>query len=106
MTELCSTDVLRIEGREMRHCVFTYASGCLNGTTSIWSLRVRPENDSKTRRLLTVEVNNSRRAIVQVRGKANQTLGAWRGKPRMQMAGEILRRWAREQRLTIACSLG
>lgn len=106
VTELKTSEALRIEGREMRHCVFSYASGCLNGTTSIWSLRVRPANDIKTRRLLTVEVNNHRRAVVQVRGKANQSLGAFRGKPRMQTAGEILRQWAREQRLTIACSLG
>ena len=29
-----------------------------------------------------------------------------RGSPRMRLAGEMLRRWAREQRLSVACSLG
>jgi hypothetical protein len=40
--ELLDSKALQDEGREMRHCVFTYASGCSQGTTSIWSLRVRP----------------------------------------------------------------
>lgn len=101
--ELCDSQALQQEGREMRHCVLTYAGGCLQGTTSIWSLRVRPGNDIRTRRLLTIEVNNARRAIVQVRGRCNQTLGAFCGKGRVQTAEALLRRWAGQQRLAIAC---
>jgi hypothetical protein len=103
--ELLNSRALMEEGREMKHCVFTYASGCLNGTTSIWSLRVRSIHDARQRRMLTIEVNNARRAIVQVRGRCNLTLGSYRGNGRMRTAGEILRRWAQEQRLSIACSL-
>ncbi len=103
--ELLDSKSLQDEGREMRHCVFTYAGGCSQGTTSIWSLRVRPGNDVKTHRLLTIEVNNARRAIVQVRGRCNKTLGAQKGNARMRRAGEMLRRWAREARLSVACGL-
>jgi hypothetical protein len=103
--ELLDSRALQEEGREMRHCVFTYASGCSQGKSSIWSLRVRPDQEAQTRRLLTIEVNNARRAIVQVRGRCNQTLGACRNNGRMKTAGHMLRRWAREQRLSIACAL-
>lgn len=103
--ELLNSKALQDEGREMRHCVFTYAGGCLQGTTSIWSLRVLSDNDVKTRRLLTIEVNNARRAIVQARGRCNKTLGAQKSNARMRTAGEMLRRWARHARLSVACSL-
>jgi hypothetical protein len=59
----------------------------------------------KTHRLLTIEVNNARRAIVQVRGRCNKTLGAQKSNVRMRTAGEMLRRWARHARLSVACSL-
>lgn len=103
--ELLNSRELQEEGREMKHCVFSYAANCLNGTTSVWSLRVRPERELKARRLLTIEVNNARRAIVQVRGRCNKSLGSCRHSERMRTAGEMLRRWAREARLSIACAL-
>ena len=105
IVELCDSLSLQKEGSEMRHCVFTYRAGCLKGKTSIWSVRYRPDDGVKNTRLLTVEVDNSRHAIVQVKGKCNKTLSSFRGKERMQTAGEILKQWARERRLGIACSL-
>ncbi len=104
--ELLNTVGMLEEGRELKHCVRTYADDCQKGKTSIWSLRVRPIHDSKTRRLLTIEVNNSRRAIVQVRGSCNKTLGSFRNNGRMMTAAAMLRRWAQEQKLSVACSLG
>lgn len=104
--ELLNTVAMLEEGRELKHCVRTYADDCQKGKTSIWSLRVRPTHDSKTRRLLTIEVNNSRRAIVQVRGSCNKTLGSFRNNGRMMTAAAMLRRWSQEQKLSIACSLG
>jgi hypothetical protein len=103
--ELLSSQELMEEGREQKHCVFGYGANCVNGSCSIWSLRVRAGNDVRFRRLLTIEVNNGRRAVVQVRGRCNKTLGASRRSERMRTAGEILRRWARESRLSIACGL-
>jgi hypothetical protein len=57
------------------------------------------------RRLLTIEVNNHRRAIVQVRGKCNQTLSAMRGNHRMMQTRDILKSWAHTNHLGIACPL-
>ncbi len=105
VVELLSTMELMDEGRAQHHCVFSYAPQCLHGTTSIWSLRVRSAGEGKRRRLLTIEVDNTRRAIVQVRGNCNKTLSSYRGRGRMKVAGEMLRRWARQARLSIACAL-
>lgn len=93
------------EGREMRHCVRSYQDKCLQGTTSIWSLRLSLSDNPHPRRLLTVEVNNQRRAIVQVRGKCNQTVSAMRGNHRMRLACDVLKQWACERHLGIACAL-
>ena len=46
------------------------------------------------RRLLTIEVNNVRRAIVQVRGRCNKPPSSPHHIPRMKLAEEMLRRWA------------
>lgn len=103
--EMLTTQELLEEGREQKHCVFSYGAQCLNGACSIWSLRVRSAHNPRWQRLLTIEVNNARRAIVQVRGKCNKTLGASRRSERMRTAGEMLRRWAQEARLSIACGV-
>jgi hypothetical protein len=103
--ELLNSRELMEEGREQRHCVFSYGANCLNGSCSIWSLRVRSRSDARFRRLFTIEVNNARRAIVQVRGRCNKSVGALARGERMRTAAEMLRRWAREARLSIACSL-
>jgi hypothetical protein len=39
--EILNTRELTDEGREMRHCVASYARSCARGTTSIWSLQVK-----------------------------------------------------------------
>lgn len=104
--ELTDSLSLLEEGREMRHCVRSYQDGCVKGEKSIWSLRLTlSDNPRAPRRLLTIEVNHNRRSIVQVRGKCNQTLGAMRGNRRMMLARDILRTWARERHLGIACAL-
>ena len=103
--ELGDSFALQREGAEMRHCVFSYRAGCKSGKTSIWSVRARFDDTAQYQRLLTVEVDNLRRAIVQVKGKCNKSLSSFVGKERMKKAGEILRRWAREQKLSIVCSL-
>jgi hypothetical protein len=93
------------EGRAMRHCVRSYQDACFKGATSIWSLRVTLSGSPTVRRLLTIEVNNQRRSIVQVRGNCNQPLAAMRGHRRMMVAREVLRDWARKGHLGIACKL-
>ena len=105
VTELTDTMALAEEGSIMRHCVRSYQDACIKGEKTIFSLRLTLSDNKAVRRLLTIEVNLHRRAVVQVRGKCNQALGQMRGNRRMMLARDILREWARSQHLGIACSL-
>ena len=92
IVELLSTQEMLDEGRAMRHCVGSYAGYCASGRTSIWSLRKQIES-GRFIRLATIEVNNTQRFIVQVRGRLNKRpanedlaiLGRWQneGGPRV-----------------------
>ncbi|MGY3034857.1 hypothetical protein ACVIIV_004027 [Bradyrhizobium sp. USDA 4354] len=71
------------ETRSMRHCVASYASKCIAGQASIWSLRRRAAGAPD--RLLTIELDRRARAV-QVRGFANRV-------PHSEEC-KILERWA------------
>ncbi|MBH5401907.1 PcfJ domain-containing protein [Bradyrhizobium sp. CNPSo 4010] len=71
------------ETRSMRHCVASYASKCIAGHASIWSLRRRAAGAPD--RLLTIELDRRARAV-QVRGFANRL-------PHPEEC-KILERWA------------
>jgi hypothetical protein len=90
--ELTSTKALVAEGREMRHCVATYAHECLAGVCSIWTLEV--EGAHGRSKVLTVEVRSAARLIWQVRGRCNT-------RPGLKHLG-ILRRWAEQSGLRLA----
>lgn len=68
----------------MGHCVGSYARSCASGLVSIWTLRVSDVSGPDTR-LLTLEVANHGRRIVQARRKFNKmpdpkelsVLGRW-----------------------------
>lgn len=80
------------EGAQQSHCVASYEIVVRAGRTSIWSLQVRaPGHDPA--RVLTVEVHNESRTIVQARGRSNR----W---PTEQELG-ILRLWAQENALRL-----
>jgi hypothetical protein len=72
------------ETRAMHHCVASYATKCIAGQASIWSLRRRAEGS--TERLLTIELDRQHRAI-QVRGFGNRTARTEERK--------LLERWAK-----------
>jgi hypothetical protein len=84
ITEFLSSIELIEEGRVMGHCVSTYAPSCASGRASIWTLKVI-EPWGQVTRLLTLEVRNASREIVQARRKLNMTpspkeyaiLGRW-----------------------------
>jgi len=71
------------ETRSMRHCVASYATKCIAGHASIWSLRRRATGAPD--RLLTIELDRRNRAV-QVRGFANRV-------PHPEEC-KILERWA------------
>lgn len=68
--ELLSSKALVAEGRQLKHCVATYASSCARGHCSIWTVEV--ESYEGIVKSLTVEVRSGMRLISQVRGKANR----------------------------------
>jgi hypothetical protein len=82
--ELVSTAELCSEGRALRHCVYTYAPRCRRGETTIWSLRLRVDEEEK--RIATIEVNPHEGEIVSTRAKANSYAGPY--------SQEMIRRWA------------
>jgi hypothetical protein len=84
IVELLDSSALHAEGRAMHHCVYAYANRCRSGETTIWSLRLRVGGEEK--RMVTIEVNPHKRAIIQARAKCNRCPGA--------RSGEIIRHWA------------
>lgn len=83
--ELLSNRELTAEGKEMHHCVASYAKNCRSGNTSIWSLRVRePGRIQQT--ILTIAVDNRTRSITQIRGRYNILPG---GKTRDKHQGDL-----------------
>ena len=70
-TELICSEELQHEGQAMRHCIATYWQRCSAGQTSVWSLTVE-DASGRVERLLTLEVRNGQRRVVQARGLANR----------------------------------
>ncbi len=70
ITQIKTGKALAEEGNLMHHCVYGYASRCVSGQVSIWSLtRHGPQGHH---RMLTIEIANAQRSIVQARGFANR----------------------------------
>jgi hypothetical protein len=84
IVELLNRSALYAEGRAMHHCVHSYATKCLRGDSTIWSLRLR--TDGQEKRMATIEVHPHRRVIMQVRAQCNRRPG--------HRSSEIIRRWA------------
>ncbi|MFT5680582.1 MAG: hypothetical protein ACI8RZ_001488 [Myxococcota bacterium] len=90
MTEVLTRQELFAEGRAMQHCVFSYRDQIIEGHTSIWSMT--RDGDQ----ILTVEVTNTRKRIVQARGVNNRS-------PTTQER-DILTEWAQKAGLKLAAS--
>jgi hypothetical protein len=71
ITELLCSRELNEEGRAMSHCVGSYSGSCSSGRVSIWSLRSIDGLGQETR-LLTLEISNQNRQVVQARQKYNK----------------------------------
>jgi len=63
--EILSSKELATEGREMHHCVYSYASRIGPDRTSIWTLK------GNGQRAVTIQVENKPQLITQFRGKFN-----------------------------------
>lgn len=89
--QLDRAEDLVMEGRAMCHCVSSYASKCIAGLASIWSLR-RCTQD-RIERLLTIEVDAQGDAV-QVRGVCNR--------PARAAERQVLERWATARGISLA----
>lgn len=70
VVELRTAKELTTEGREMSHCVGSYANRCRRGNMSVWSIQLIVEDD-KPLRVMTVAVDNKKKVVTQSRGKHN-----------------------------------
>ena len=89
--ELCSSVELQDEGRQLDHCVSSYAYSCHDGRNSIWSLNKQDQMGRSKE--LTIEVVNADKKIVQIRGKMNKMPNE------QQML--IINRWAQTAGLSL-----
>jgi len=73
----------------MQHCVYSYAQYIQKGQTSIWAMTLEDGRGETGRwAMLTIEVRNPSRAVVQARGRFNRAatseehgiLLAWAGR--------------------------
>jgi hypothetical protein len=101
LRELLSSRELQAEGRAMRNCVAAYAARCTQGGCSIWSIRAGTSGGAM-RSVMTVEVNNAKRAVVQARGHGNILPHAAHAGPRLKVAAELMHRWAEREKLTVS----
>ena len=91
--ELLSTKELVTEGKEMKHCVRSYARSCYAGQTSIWTLESE-EDENGRNKVLTIEISHPQNLIRQVRGKRNRV-------PTLQEK-YLLELWTAKENLRIA----
>lgn len=96
--ELLSSKALAEEGKKLAHCVYSYAHSIERGTTSIWSLSMQSFEAEEKQKMMTIEVRNDVRRIVQFRGRFNReatarefgVLNEWAGMNRLEIR---LGRW-------------
>lgn len=68
--EILSAKALSEEGKKMHHCVLSYSPYISRGDTSIWT--VVHQTTFQAEKVLTLEVRNANRSIVQIRGVCNR----------------------------------
>lgn len=94
VSEVLTAKELHAEGKRMGHCVFSYLSQIALNRVSIWSLTKEDgTGDTGNWAMLTVEVDNVRKEVVQYRGRFNRTAS------REEVL--ILSRWATENSLRL-----
>jgi len=91
IVELRSFSELLDEGAAMHHCIVSYAHECVDGSSSVWSMRC-PGQETLANRV-TVHVSTHNRYIAEARGFANA--------PISPSAFRRLSYWARENKLDL-----
>ena len=86
--EILTYEDLRTEGRDLRHCVASYAWSLARGDKAIYSLQCNHE------RMLTIELHVQTKTIVQARGYLNK-----KAEPKHV---DLMRRWANDEDVSVA----
>ena len=89
--ELLTAKALFSEGRQMKHCVATYAPSCAKGQSSIWTMEV--DSSESVRKAVTIEVQSKSNLICQVRGRANRFA--------TEKERKVIERWAETNGLRV-----
>lgn len=71
VTEILSSIDLQAEGKALHHCVSSYRAQVEARHVSIWSLALE-DVALNSEKVITLEVNNSMKSVVQARGKHNR----------------------------------
>jgi PcfJ-like protein len=90
--ELVSSKALFTEGRQLKHCVASYAASCARGRCTIWTMEVQSEQELQ--KLLTIEVRTLDLTICQIRGKCNRVA--------TEKERNVIQRWATKAGLRVA----
>ena len=91
ISEILNQRDLIKEGKDMRHCVASYAGSCSSGRVSIWTLEV--DSFKGKQKLATIEVNKNKN-ITQTATKDNKKIDS--------VALSAIRRWATKEKLHIS----
>lgn len=98
IVELLDSRALNDEGRQMRHCVGSYARRCRYDRSRIYSLRHRWCDEDAAQSVVTIEVLPRTAMVVQLRGPRNS-------RPRPEHLS-LVQQWAVREGLVIAgCAL-
>jgi hypothetical protein len=87
MVQIVNYNDLVQEGVLQKHCVATYSKTCLNGNTSIWSLRLGDKDHERP--LVTVELMNTGMVVNQVKGLNNRLADQFEAKMVLDWASHI-----------------
>ena len=107
--ELLTSKALNYEGRQMHHCVASYAGNCRRGSKSVWSMQAEDKAGTRVR-VVTIAVHNPSHNIVEVRGKYNAQAKRSAKNPQNQafeklyrellaQSGRVMRRWMEQEGL-------
>ena len=88
ITELLTRTAVIAEGKEMHHCVGSYALACAKGNKSVWSMKVEDVETGIKRSVMTISVKHASMTVEQARGKCNAMPGT---RPPSNQAARVLR---------------
>ncbi|TAE06118.1 MAG: hypothetical protein EAZ95_19360 [Bacteroidetes bacterium] len=91
--ELLSSEALREEGREQRHCVSSYDRSCADKVNAIFTMHIKKQGVPE-QTAVTIQVRLSTMEIVQAKGARNRSI--------TPTEREVIERWASREYLSMS----